>query len=286
MRHYILIALFLLSLQALFAQNGNSRLIDGTLQVTEQTGTMTELVGQSAAGFFGHITVGTGLELTAGTLKTIGGGLVFADAVPVSLVGVNSASDTLTNVWINFWDQPGPGGGVYQVGNTRLQNDTLYGVRASYFEGYESIMWAKTINAGATDTLNIDPTGGLYDFSESGGTYTYEQPDEYYQALLPDHTWYHRVLLSARIDIRTGTAGDIALKIYQGGAELPQCTAEYFLGGSSRTATITTTCQTVIVDQETLDVRVTNATGGNISYVIERANFNAHHFKSIYQPDF
>lgn len=286
MKQHFLIALFLLTLHTLSGQNGNSVLVNGTLQVTEQTGTMTELVGQSAAGFFGHITVGTGLELTAGTLKTIGGGLVFADAVPVSLVGVNSASDTLTNIWNNFWDQPGPGGGIYQVSNVRLQNDTLYGVRASYFEGYEAIAWAKSLGAGVTDTLNIDPTGGLYDFSESGGTYTYEQPDEYYQALLPDHTWYHRVLLSARIDIRTTTAGDISLKIYQGGAELPQCTVEYYLGGSSRTATISTTCQTLIVDQEELDVRLTNSTGGTVGYVIERANFNAHHFKSIYQPDF
>lgn len=286
MKQYFLIALFLLTLQSLFGQNGNSRLIDGTLQVTEQTGTMTELVGQSAAGFFGHITVGTGLELTAGTLKTVGGGLVFDDVTPVSLVGVNSASDTLTNVWVNFWDQPGPGSSVYEVSNVRLQSDTIYGLRGSYFEGYEVSMWAKSLGSGVTDTLNIDPTGGLFDFTEAGGTYTYGQPDEYYPIPEPDYSWFHRFQITARIDIRTTTAGDLALSIYQDGVALPQCTVEYYLGGSSRTATITTSCQSFISDTATLDVRLTNNTGGTVGYVIERANFNVHHIKSRCQPDF
>lgn len=265
-------------------QNG-SRFIDGTLQVTEQTGTMTELVGQSPTGFFGHITVGTGLELTSGTLKTVGGGLVFADVEPVSLVGVNSISDTLTNIWMTSFDEPGPGGSVFEVNNIRLQRDTLYALRGSFFQGFESAQWAKTLDSGVVDTLNID-SQKLFDFSETGGRYTYEQPEQYSTPLATDFDWSHIFRVTSRIDIRTTTAGDIELLVYVNGVEDPACTVEYFLGGSNRTATISTTCLMEIYDTDVIDVRLKNTSGGSVTYNIERATFNANHIKSRSQPPF
>lgn len=284
MKNYIILPLLFLTI-GVFAQNGNSVLIDGTLQVTEQTGSPTELVGQSAAGFLSHIEVGTGLELTSGTLKTVGGGLVFDDAEPVSLVGVNAASDTLTNIWITTWDEPGPGGGTYEINNTRLQNDTLYSLRGSYFQGFEILKWAKTIGPGVSDTLNIDPSL-LFDFTESGGTYTYVEPDQYKYETIPTYTWSHLFEFTARIDLHTGTYGGIELAIYRDDIEVSECTVEYYLGGSDRTATISTNCLIWIIDGEPLDVRLKNASAGSVDYTIERANFNAHHIKSRNQPVF
>lgn len=281
---YLILLLILIGATTSQAQD-NSATVYGTLTVTEQGATTNYVVGQSAAGTLTHVGIGTGLELVSGTLRTVGGGIVISDITPDYLVGVNAAGDTITDVKIPFWDGYGPDSGVYQVNNARLQNDTLFTMPASYFQGHESTAWAKSINAGNTDTLNIDPSM-LYGFTESAGRYTYVEPRQYDFQKIAGWNWEHIFDLNATIGIRTASAGKITLSIYQDGVALPQCVQEIHIGASDRISVVPISCKTFLYDTSILDVRLTNNEGTTQTYVIERANFNANQIKSIHRPAF
>lgn len=281
---YLILLLILIGATTSQAQD-NSATVYGTLTVTEQGATTNYVVGQSSGGTLTHVGIGTGLELVMGTFRTVGGGIVFSDIIPDHLVGVNAAGDTITEVKSPFWDKGGPVSGVYEVNNTRLQNDTLFAMPSSYFQGYEVLAWAKSLGAGVTDTLNIDPHF-TYDFTEAGGRYTYVLPPQYDFEKIADFNWEHVFRLNASVSIRTGTAGKITLAIYQNGAQLQGCVSEVHLGASQRLTPITISCLTKMKDGQYLDVRLTNDEATTQTYIIERANFNANQIKSIHRPDF
>lgn len=281
---YLILLLILIGSTTSHAQE-NSALVNGTLTVTEQGATTNYVVGQSSGGTLTHVGIGTGLELVMGTLRTVGGGIVFSDITPDHLVGCNASGDTITDVKSPYWDKGGPGSGIYEVNNTRLQNDTMFAMPASYFQGYEVSAWTKSLDTGVTDTLNIDPDY-TYDFTEAGGRYTYVQPPQYDFEKITDFNWEHVFRLNASISIRTATAGKITLAIHQEGAQLQGCVAEVSLSGSQKLTHVTISCLTKVIDGKYLDVRLTNDEASTQTYIIERANFNANQIKSIHRQDF
>ncbi|MCF8237693.1 MAG: hypothetical protein K9I85_06025 [Saprospiraceae bacterium] len=256
----------------------------GTARITGSDGTATTITGRDGDGDISNVGVGAGLSLSGGTLSATGGGLPFEDITPDAMVGVNAAGDTLTGIQISYFDNPDTTG--FWVSNTRLQNDTIYSLRGSYFNGYETADWAKSLGAGVVDTLNIDPDGEEFDFTEAAGRYTYVQPAQYLDEYVFDWHWEHRFTISANVSLNADAAGDVELSVYYDGVQLQGCVAETYLDASSHSVTIPISCQAWIYDGTVLDVRLKNSTAGTVNYSIRKASFHAEHLKSRIRPAF
>lgn len=155
----------------MFAQNGE--VIDGTLRVTQESGTPAKLTGKASDGEYKPLIIGSNLVLTGDTLSATGQpglNVPIGSITPVTLVGINTTLDTITPTIV--YDNTDVS---YTLSNLLLlASDTLTAMRGSHLEAYKAIEYTKTLAAGASDTINVDQVGFNMDFTQNSGTYEVE----------------------------------------------------------------------------------------------------------------
>ena len=270
------------------ASTGRTLDVNGEVRIRDLTTTNpSRLTGADANGVLNGVKLGTNLSFSNDTLNATGGGGAwpYGDFNPTYLGGVNGTKDSITDTRVAFYDDPGVSSGYYWAHNTRIQNDTIHALRGSYFQGYESTAWNKTVAQSSTDTINIDQDD-LFDFTEAGGAYTYNQPAQYGYVPEGFSYWGHRFKLGGTISISTPAAADAKLFLYVNGFVENACTVEFSTPGSDRKEVVHLSCSVFVVDGDVLDLRIQNDESGSVTYLIERANFNGHHIKSQLIPAF
>ncbi|MCB9312744.1 MAG: collagen-like protein [Lewinellaceae bacterium] len=262
--------------------------VNGELRIRDlETTPPDKLIGADIDGVVSKVILGNNLVLSSDTLHA-SGGLKFGDIQPVVLAGLNMESDTVTDIKVNYYE---PASQMYQVSNVRLQNDTLYGLRGSYFETYKATKWAKALSPLSGDTLDIDESGYLasFDFSNDNGTLTFHAPDQYTDSL-PVYLWNHIFQVNVTLSIRTQFIADAVIGIRRDGVSSnlhPNWQTEFSTAGSNRKMNISLSCLVPLHNGSTIAVELIDDNPGgedDIVYVIERVNFNAHHIKSSFVP--
>lgn len=262
--------------------------VGGTLRVRSDVGiTPTRLWSSDTNGDFRRVKLGTNLSFSGDTLNASASGLMWGDVGPEYLVGTNADNDTLQKTVVPYIH---PDGGNHQT-NVRLQNDTLVGLRGSYFQAYQNTTRVKTLNAGAIDTIRMSTTWGAFDWTAIHSTGRFEldfaPEDKVIPPALADqgvtHKRYlHRVSVNATI-YSDGSSVNTKMYLYKNGSVQHQCQCEWT--GNPVRENVSFDCLVEMDDAQYIDVRLHNDSGVSNQYIIYKVNITANHIKTlIYQP--
>lgn len=268
---------------------GDSTVFEKKVRVKTMSDSLpTSILGQANNKELRNIVPGDGLTLSNDTLYASGNGIPYdTTAMPsAKLIAINGTLDTFTDVKADFYDYDSSIGTSYTLKNTRIQEDTLVSHRGSYAHALRGNTYSKTISAATSDTININTSASIHDFTHSGGTFTHVfGPEEHY--LAPGTEGTLKVFsASANVSLSTSVAGHSFLSLYHNGLATG-CYAEFYLHGDDIKENVSISCIiSNVEDGDTFDVRLGNDEAGSQTYTLYYSTLSMYHIKNKVVPGF
>lgn len=270
----------------------SGKVVNGTITVTEDSGTPQQLTGQSTLGEFHGIVIGNGLAVSNDTLNKTGASgdsIIIADIIPDYLLGFNLARDTFTEIKIPAQEPPGLAGGVNEIHDVFLYGSDTLGAKSSHLV-QSDWSFAATINMGpgASDSIRLQYNSinvDGFEFYPGWGVRT-EQCDAWELATLyPGFETQKLYRAQFDVSVSSDSIVDAAIYIYVDGVRKGECAAEFSLLAPGNRSTVTGTCLLLLDcnSQHKVQLYLENQdpVTPSIPFTFERVALSLYHIKSL-----